>query len=894
MDELGRPVQLTAADAKTLRDNYLLQVKPGDLQPAPARPGRRPDDPGHPEGHPWPKEGERGGHGMSKETYASILNSPERIFTGVNENDRDVDVYYKGDTVVITEAGNKTLLITGFGKLDGAKKIPRDPSRWVNKSNWKPITIPGAGDRTEQFVEVEFDPAAPGVKGKVMQVVWLNGTRDEFIRQSETLALESLRRLGYAGGLTFHALGALGVFMDIREPFRIAASNNQTRERIRNDVNAFLKTRQLDEKLEVRVILEVLKEGGVDGVVKGGNGEWNIGAISVIELRPQDRDKDYWIGSQIGHGLGKSDHGVGVHDLVVDGWPIRSMLRQKWGGEAILETTEQRTPLAPGYVTFVAEKASPNPRVIMTYGTQRFEGDIREALPELISQDKPLQLSSGGSEKGWRASAWFELSDLDHPKIKGEIISPAGAKRSFVLSPSVESGAVTGQSPVTLLDASAAPHVTTFKLMRTPLEHRNIVAARISAQGDTIVYTSYQGTHVLNAADGKVIKSLSTELSQHPDISEDGKTVAWYDKNGLHVCGSDGSNLRTTKAEGLRDLRLTPAGDQIIVLESNHSLSRYATTGATLERHELIDPKKLNAFLGEKDTAPLGFIAPEGLSSSDNGKRFAFRYKDRLLGMDEDGNVKVLKKLDWKGSSDSQAVSISGDGQIVAARVGPDKDRQQNWPSLLFMTWEGKDLPTAYINEQRLHGGGGERITLTRDGRKLAFDATFGQLHLFDTQRQEVSTPTFAVPLYQARGASINQDATRASLIIDGHTGHQVVSIDSRPATLTGVPTLVNIHFSSHLVSAATPLIVSAQSEPGVTIRGFLLRDGVNLRGAGWNLRDEARKDEQNAQYHTYSDKLAYAATPGPLTCRLIVSNEEGNSLAIDLEGFVATETGAR
>jgi hypothetical protein len=73
----------------------------------------------------------RSKHGFSNQAQAEILNNPERVFSGVNRNGRAVDIYYKNGDVVITEAGNKTSVITAYGRSSRGGGTAVAPEKWA-------------------------------------------------------------------------------------------------------------------------------------------------------------------------------------------------------------------------------------------------------------------------------------------------------------------------------------------------------------------------------------------------------------------------------------------------------------------------------------------------------------------------------------------------------------------------------------------------------------------------------------------------------------------------------------------------------------------------------------------------------------------------------------------
>src|SRR5262249_27305248 len=73
-------------------------------------------------------------HNMPRPTQADVLNDWQHSFTGVNKNGRPVDVYWKDEMVVITHHGQKTHVITAYGRGFGD---PEHLSRW-RPEGWQP------------------------------------------------------------------------------------------------------------------------------------------------------------------------------------------------------------------------------------------------------------------------------------------------------------------------------------------------------------------------------------------------------------------------------------------------------------------------------------------------------------------------------------------------------------------------------------------------------------------------------------------------------------------------------------------------------------------------------------------------------------------------------------
>ncbi len=102
-------------ETQRLIENFRRQIKPKEVK------GAQPVEGGKTSGHAYPK------HGVKPEVQAEIMNNAERIFSGKRINrdgsERYVDIYYKNESAVITEQGDKGRVITAYGNITAKGKV---------------------------------------------------------------------------------------------------------------------------------------------------------------------------------------------------------------------------------------------------------------------------------------------------------------------------------------------------------------------------------------------------------------------------------------------------------------------------------------------------------------------------------------------------------------------------------------------------------------------------------------------------------------------------------------------------------------------------------------------------------------------------------------------------
>ncbi|WP_225931408.1 hypothetical protein [Leptolyngbya sp. 7M] len=86
-------------------------------------------------------------HRIPEAIQADIINNPERVFIGVNENGRQVTIFYRNGDVVITQDDDPTRVITAYGQSGvairpGGRVFPGsfvNPSKWADDPNYVEI-----------------------------------------------------------------------------------------------------------------------------------------------------------------------------------------------------------------------------------------------------------------------------------------------------------------------------------------------------------------------------------------------------------------------------------------------------------------------------------------------------------------------------------------------------------------------------------------------------------------------------------------------------------------------------------------------------------------------------------------------------------------------------------
>lgn len=109
-------------------ENFRRSIDASEIRGAPAFGGGT-------TGHAHPK------HGVTNETAAEILNNPARVFSGRNRNGREVDVYYRDGSAVITEAGRKHSVITAYGRISKRSGTDVRPEAWSLDRNFVEIQL---------------------------------------------------------------------------------------------------------------------------------------------------------------------------------------------------------------------------------------------------------------------------------------------------------------------------------------------------------------------------------------------------------------------------------------------------------------------------------------------------------------------------------------------------------------------------------------------------------------------------------------------------------------------------------------------------------------------------------------------------------------------------------
>lgn len=135
-------------------ENFERPVTSTEIHGAPEGPG------GSPAGHARSK------HGWTDEMVADLVNKPARRFSGWNTSKpaREVDIYWRDGDVAITEAGDKTSVITAYGKSS-----PRDASyvdpKWADDARYVEVTSREVSYPSRERWEADDWPWAPSASG---------------------------------------------------------------------------------------------------------------------------------------------------------------------------------------------------------------------------------------------------------------------------------------------------------------------------------------------------------------------------------------------------------------------------------------------------------------------------------------------------------------------------------------------------------------------------------------------------------------------------------------------------------------------------------------------------------------------------------------------------------
>jgi hypothetical protein len=469
-------------------------------------------------------------------------------------------------------------------------------------------------------------------------------------------------------------------------------------------------------------------------------------------------------------------------------------------------------------------------------------------------------------------------------------------------------GLAHGQEPPFATAGLRLERVIVYKRIASFPSNKGDTRVRISANGDKVAVSSVQGTFVLNAnvpnADATEIKTLGKDRSHHVEISADARTVAWYAKNEIHVCGSDGGGLKTKKLDNVRALRLTTNGDRVIAMTGDGAIHRLDVTGGALGAPQLLtDVKRIGAVLGDKD---LNGNRVHDMEISDSGN-------DIILGCDP-GNVSgkgaaYVLKMDGKGGGlhvlaqfartdgNLRWERLSADGKKVACHLVTNA--QQKSVRLVLINEQGEKQFLPYANVD----GGGSEMVFARDGSRVAV-GNYERLITFATDRKEALDATFpGPPLYEPVSYSVSADGKRFCLLVNNWQGRQDVVVIDLYAGPNGLPkaqpakapTLDSLHLSARLFVEGWPVDVSARSDgKGVVVWAVLMRDGLPLEGnRRVFLNKQTGKETAGAPTATFAAPVQFMPdktfAAGPLTLRVLAVDEKrGHATCFDVAGVRA------
>jgi hypothetical protein len=521
-------------------------------------------------------------------------------------------------------------------------------------------------------------------------------------------------------------------------------------------------------------------------------------------------------------------------------------------------------------------------------------GEVMKKRPRLavlmVMVVAPLALASGGGCGSSNTAMPDGATDATTPGTDGGLtpVTPDGGAGAADV-------AMAGTEPLTPTRRTSYRRITNFP--RGP-EAKFISAARISADGSTIIFATFAGTYTI-ASDGSNLVELSPKRNNGIiDISADGKKVVWYDDTPEGwVAGSDGSGkIKLPTTVTVKGLRMTAAGDQIYGVAPD--------AGGILKLPA--DGSGMAVIMKTEDVSKANGVDPNGnhwrgvIDISDDGSKVVFTFLWDAFAMAGDGSgLKQLTQFLNPENRTLRLVRISGNGAKVAWNVD---DGQKS--AVTFADWGGGGA----IVYTGITYGDTHWMALSGDASRAVLG--WG-LRVLDPTKvapyDALDSGSNSIPLGRASMDTVTANGKRACLVIEGQEStdqgrpNQLVVVDFDPPTTNGAPSIDGTSTTLRALpndgSKRASVFARVTDPTEITeVNTVALRGGLRLGATPWMhwaLGDAAMNGDVTAKDGIYSSNAVVVqtgemVTPGPFTLRFVASNKAGHVLMVDTEGLEA------
>jgi hypothetical protein len=432
---------------------------------------------------------------------------------------------------------------------------------------------------------------------------------------------------------------------------------------------------------------------------------------------------------------------------------------------------------------------------------------------------------------------------------------------------------------------------------------KQIAFAKISGNGQKLVYCGRQGVHTLNL-DGTGLTQLTAEPTNRCDITHDGQRILWHnEKEGVVLAAADGTG-RSTLPGGLKPIALRISGDgsSVFVLDyEKDGVFRLAADGSDIKR--ITTTAAVSTANGVTENR--NHWRADSLDVSDDGRRIVFQFLWDAFALDvPSARLRQITRYLSPEDRNLMATRVSPDGSKVAYLYYGGVEKHfvtvQQWAGDALATHSGLGpgmREIEVLSDGSVFGGGQFVRFLRPDGRTREEVFGFAEAPMFDTPY----------------GATCSADGRRMVLLTEGVVsvdqgrGTQIHVIDANPSSIAGFPTLNEIRAQPRfvLVDGSTTATISTRAGEVSALNmvyAFMTRENllgydVNLArysGDGW-LMDNATRGDATANDGVFTGNqftphqyITRPIEPGPLTLRVFARTKTGFMTVVDLEGMEA------